>query len=239
MTKNELEQVKKFMQLSNYAEGTIEKYLSCLKRYATLDDYLEYLIKLKPSTRQVYLSALKIYLKVSNQEHLINKLPKVKQVENFRDYKPIPLETFANLHYDDIFHKLVVVFLAFTGLRRGEVLKLKWSDIDLDEGFMLVERKGRKKQKLPIHPKLIPMLRAWRRVNHDERVFPVSATTIWRIVKRYTDKYPHYLRGVFASVMGQRNLPATQILLGHKNIRTTMRYVRPDYSSLVEVLRNE
>lgn len=53
--------------------------------------------------------------------------------------------------------KLIYLVAAFTGLRRGEMLALKWSDIDFDRGFIFVRAsisKNNKQASLPIAEEL-------------------------------------------------------------------------------------
>lgn len=40
----------------------------------------------------------------------------------------------------------------YTGMRRGELIKLQWADIDFDRGFIFLrDPKGNKGQKIPLH----------------------------------------------------------------------------------------
>lgn len=63
-------------------------------------------------------------------------------------------------------HRYVAVILALlAGLRRNEACKLQWKDVDLLEGFMLLQDTKayvRKKKAIPIQQKLIEYLLAWK-----------------------------------------------------------------------------
>jgi len=50
-------------------------------------------------------------------------------------------------------------FLAVTGLRRSGALGLKWSDVDLGAGSVVVRQKGGKEKVLPMTPEAIEVLR--------------------------------------------------------------------------------
>jgi len=57
---------------------------------------------------------------------------------------------------------------AYTGMRRGEVLKLRWLDVDLDEGFLSARSRKQSSsrretvRRIEIHPELHRELHAWR-----------------------------------------------------------------------------
>src|SRR5207302_420216 len=57
---------------------------------------------------------------------------------------------------------------AYTGMRRGEVLRLGWVDVDLEEGYVTARsrkqsrRKGETARRIPLHPELRAELDAWR-----------------------------------------------------------------------------
>lgn len=73
---------------------------------------------------------------------------------------------------------------AGTGMRRGEILALRWADIDLDDGLIHVERsvtqvrqqriygtpKNYEKRDVAIDPHLLATLRAWRKRQLAERL---------------------------------------------------------------------
>jgi len=238
-----IEKVINFLIVSNYSKNTIYTYKRILTKFfkdgfneQSFNSFMDYIKDLSPSSRFVYISALKVFLKVNGIENVL--LPKIRLKTKLRDYKPLDLKAFLTMKYKNILHKAVVITLAYQGIRRQELLNLKWSDIDFENKKMSVLRKGGKYQDLPMHEEVVKVLKALKNSKYtdSERVFPISATTTWRIVKRYTGKYPHYLRGAFASNLAQKNLPATRMLLGHSKIETTMRYVRVDDKILRDVL---
>jgi len=135
------------------------------------------------------------------------------------------------------------------GLRLGEVLHLKLSDIDSSGMILRVEQgKGRKDRNVMLGPALLESLRAyWKRYKPGEWLFPgkdprqpVNATMIqraftqakWRarIQKRVSF---HSLRHSFATQLLESgvNVRTIQALLGHRSLGTTQRYthVAGDY----------
>lgn len=127
----------------------------------------------------------------------------------------------------------------FTGMRRGELFKLKWEDIDFDRGFIDIRHdpKGGKSQKIPLndqtravlnnHPRMAeyvfvtktskPFVDICRRVNRIKRAAGIPDD--FRAL--------HGLRHVYASVLassGQVDMYTLQKLLTHKSPLMTQRY---------------
>jgi len=129
------------------------------------------------------------------------------------------------------------------GLRLGEVLRLKLSDIDSGRMILRVEQgKGKKDRNVMLGPALLESLRVyWKSCKPREWLFPgkdpsqpVNATMIqraftqakWRarIEKRVSF---HSLRHSFATQLLESgvNVRTIQALLGHSSLGTTQRYI--------------
>ncbi|MBW4061574.1 tyrosine-type recombinase/integrase [Candidatus Saccharibacteria bacterium] len=148
----------------------------------------------------------------------------------------------------------LVQLLLMTGLRRGEVVRLKVQDIDLDELIILVTRKGGSEGVVPIHPELAKTLRVYlagTMGKPHEALFmsklgsALSAASVWHIVKHYAGLAEldskltvHSLRHSFASHLLDQNvaLPHIQGLLGHRSPATTSRYVHFNNRQLAAAL---
>jgi integrase len=127
----------------------------------------------------------------------------------------------------------------FTGMRRGELFKLRWQDIDLEKGFIHIENpKGGSSQTIPLNESARGIL-----VNHPRTdtpfVFPgrkgAQRADINKTVNRIKkaaglpkDFRPlHGLRHSFASSLassGKVDLYTLQRLLTHKSPQMTQRY---------------
>jgi len=135
-----------------------------------------------------------------------------------------------------------IKFAMFTGLRRGELFKLTWDDVDFDRGMVtLRDPKGGKSQTIPVCSPALDVLRELDVVSTF--VFP------GKDVKQRTDfKGPwgrirkaaglpegfrfHGLRHHYASTLVSNgvDLAVVKELLTHKDMTTTQRYahLRPD-----------
>jgi integrase len=128
----------------------------------------------------------------------------------------------------------------FTGMRRGELFKLKWNDIDFNRGFInIVDPKGGPDQTIPLNDSAREILQKHAKIAGSPFVFPgrnggqrVSINKpVNRIKKRAglpKDFRPlHGLRHVFASMLassGDVDMYVLQKLLIHKDGRMTQRY---------------
>ncbi len=143
-----------------------------------------------------------------------------------------------------------MVLLTFnTGLRRGEVLQLRWADVDLLQRKLIVRgdnAKSGKTRHIPLNNEALTTLQQWRSdskstewvfTGHDgERMRAVK--TSWKRVLRsaaISDFRWHDLRHHFASrlVMKGVDLNTVRELLGHSDLTMTLRYAHlsPEHKS--------
>jgi integrase len=127
-----------------------------------------------------------------------------------------------------------------TGMRRGELFKLKWDDIDFDKGFIHIRQpKGGKDQTIPLNEAARMVLKNHPREYNSPFVFPGRGggqrTEMRRPIDRIRkaaglppDFRPlHGLRHFFASQLassGEVDLYTLQKLLTHKSAAMTQRY---------------
>jgi site-specific recombinase XerD len=137
----------------------------------------------------------------------------------------------------------------YAGLRRREILRLTFADVNLDDGWIRVVRgKGRgggKDRTTYAAPELAALLRTYleeRRRRHFASVefftsrrggHGVSERTFKRIVERVRATAGihfslHRLRHSFVTMLLRRNVPIHVVreLAGHRDIKTTERYTR-------------
>ena len=126
----------------------------------------------------------------------------------------------------------------YTGMRRGELFKLKWEDVDFDRGFIrIVGPKGGMDQTIPLNAAARRVLEAHTRTS--EYIFPgeeggqrVTIQAALRRIRKAAGLPPtfrplHGLRHAFASRLassGQVDMYTLQKLLTHKSPVMTQRY---------------
>ena len=78
------------------------------------------------------------------------------------------LATVRDRAKEDFSHLLHVI-PAYTGIRRGEVLRLRWIDVDLDEGYICARSRKQSRsrteviRRIDVHPELKQILLEWRK----------------------------------------------------------------------------
>ncbi len=127
-----------------------------------------------------------------------------------------------------------------TGMRRGELFKLQWQDVDFDRGFIHIRGpKGGQDQKIPMNQAARRLLQGHPRDDNSPFVFPgrggkqrTCPPKRIDVIKEQAglpkDFRPlHGLRHVYASMLassGQVDLYTLQKLLTHKSAAMTTRY---------------
>jgi integrase len=131
----------------------------------------------------------------------------------------------------------IVRLLALTGARKTEIASLRWSEVDLDRGYLRLGDSKTGAKVVPIGPAAQEVLASTPRIANSDYVFPASSGTshfqgtekVWRMVRTRAgfDKLRlHDLRHGFASVglAGGSALPVIGAILGHADVKTTSRY---------------
>jgi len=129
------------------------------------------------------------------------------------------------------------------GLRSSELTRLRVSDIDSGRMLLRVDQgKGNKDRYVPLSPRLLEQLRGyWRRTRPPHWLFPspiagrpLSRHSPWDIYHRAKQKAGieksggiHTLRHCYATGLLEAGveLPVIQRRLGHRSIRSTLRYL--------------
>lgn len=127
-------------------------------------------------------------------------------------------------------HRLYPAFylLANTGMRRGEVLGLRWSDVDLDAASVSVSRAlvivaydpqlsdvktGHGRRTIDLEPKTVAVLRAWKKRQIEERML-TSARPGTDLIFAHPDGSwinPDYFSQVFDRHLARSALPAIRL----------------------------
>ncbi|MGY5618645.1 tyrosine-type recombinase/integrase [Vibrio cincinnatiensis] len=140
--------------------------------------------------------------------------------------------------YVDYLEPLIVMAMN-TGLRRGELLTLRWEHISLPNRYLTIcseNAKSKKRRTVPLNDTVFHLLEAWRVQNPSadfvfvHRGQPVSFFSYqWRnlLKEAKIEQFRfHDLRHHFASklVMAGVDLNTVRELLGHADLKMTLRY---------------
>ena len=144
----------------------------------------------------------------------------------------------TSLQRNKLINKIMNVAIE-TGMRRSEMLKLKWCDVDLKNGFAsLYDTKNGEDRRVPLTRRCLEILQTVPQI--DERVFPISANCLrlaWNRARKkagITDLRFHDLRHEAVSrffEMGM-SVPEVALISGHKDVRQLFRYTHLNPSNV-------
>ncbi len=152
-------------------------------------------------------------------------------------------------------NKAIIEVMYGCGLRVSELVNLKLSSIYPDEGYIIVEGKGRKQRIVPISDIAIKEIKLYLNIRKNlnikkgcedfiflnRRGGQLSRVMVFYIIKKACEECnikknisPHTLRHTFATHLleGGANLRAIQQMLGHESISTTEIYIHLDRAFL-------
>ena len=133
----------------------------------------------------------------------------------------------------------IIITALNTGMRKAEILNLKWSNVDFQKGYIQVEgTKNGENRKIPMNKKLTEALESAKKVSKGEYVFSENGkpygdvkTGWWTALEKAKIEgfRFHDLRHTFGSRLGMKGYDIKTIaeLMGHKDIKMTMRYSHP------------
>lgn len=198
---------------------------------------------------------------IKNEEVSVNPLSKILSLKNSKRNPVYVMEEdmnrIINMDFEDSFNgirdKLIIELLYATGMRKSELLNLEEKDFDLTKGEIRVFGKRRKERIIPIHNKLIDIIRQYTLkkntlflgdkiffINEDKS--PISISQLDTIVKKYLSmaqverKSAHVLRHTFATHLLNEGADILEVkeLLGHQSLEATQIYTH----NTIERLKN-
>jgi integrase len=198
----------------------------------------------RPATVNRELAGLKRMYNLAEQWGLYRGKNPVKGIK-FLDEDNLKLRTLSEgeeralLAHCSPYLQDLVTFSINTGPRHGDILNLTWKEVDLESGWLtIVPRKTRKKVlEVPLNEKALAVVKGWHGIRKCEYVFYNPETggpwkDLWLGLKKACRKAGladinfHTFRHSYATrlVAKGADLVTVKELLGHSEIKTTMRY---------------
>lgn len=199
----------------------------------------------KPASVNCELAYLSKILSLAVEQHELAENPcrwiKSLRADNHRTRYLTPEEEERLMPVLEFYPTLkVIVQIALnTGMRCGEILKLKWSEVDFSRGLILVrETKSGRDRSIPINTRLVTALESLAPCSHlSPWLFPAHSKTghlmsvrgSWLAVLEaagITGLHFHDLRHTAATRLGESGATAFEIaaILGHSSIQMSARY---------------
>jgi integrase len=231
-----------------FYHNTAGKFIEWCKDEPTSRKVIAYLVELKerdlrPHSIHAHARGIRAFLNFAAEEGYLPpikfEMPKVSETLP-EILKPEEVKRIlrACLNPRD---RLIILLLLDTGLRRGEFLRLRWDDIDLDTGKIIVRHsKSRRFRIVRVGLNTRRILLKHRRTSTGSELITLKASGLRQVFRRLSERSgikctPHTLRRTFATWSLANGTPelALQSLLGHADLSTTRRYVD---LSMVEVV---
>ena len=189
------------------------------------------------------------------------KMPKTKQREpsylSEQEYKRLlrTVRKNATAYFKERDMAIITMLLGM-GLRLSELTALNIGDISFDDGSIKITRKGGKERMLPANDEVMIAIQRYLNTREDKspqspiilskRNRRISNASVWHLVRKYMrqaqvekDKLsPHTLRHTFATMLLRQgeNILTIKELLGHRNLRTTERYLHINNEDLKDAV---
>lgn len=134
---------------------------------------------------------------------------------------------------------LIIKFALYSGKRKCEILGLKWSDVDMENGFITLRNtKNGSTQSFPLNCRCLEIINRARDIRRSSYVFHSRSGNryygggidkTWRLIraKAKINIRFHDLRHTYASYLassGKVDIYTLKELLGHSTIEMTQRY---------------
>lgn len=215
ITPRHIEEYKK-MRLDKVKPNTINRELTCLKHLFTVAESYGKFDSKNPVKDVKFFQERQYIMKVLDREE-INRL----------------------INVSSGYLRSMIIFALNTGMRKGEILNLRWNDIDFNEHYIYIkESKSNKTRKIPMNGVVAATLKDIKREGEFVFMSPKTETRFIGTFRSFKtacrkagvpDLRFHDLRHTAATLMvtGRTDLVTVKEILGHSSIEMTMRYAHP------------
>lgn len=235
ITPQKIEEFKEYLINDRKVKNsTINKYLMVFSKMFNLGIDNEMLTK----------NPIAKISKLKEDNHKIRYLTKEEEKRLFfeieKEYKVMDKYTRKSKYIQPyLYLKPIVIIALQTGMRKGEILNLKWSNIDFQQGFIeLLETKSGKSRKIPISGTLRSIFSELDKTTEYVFLNPLTNQPYTTIQKAFSSLLKkaniknfrfHDLRHTVATRLVEKgiDLVVVQEILGHSKISTTQRYAHP------------
>lgn len=244
------------IRMRRYELDSWDRWIGARWRQATFRDveaWIESRIRLGPTAQGSAASHLRAFYRWARREGLAAIDPCADVVTAKRPQhlpRPAPPAVVsAAVGLGQTRTERICALMAYGGLRCCEVARLRWEDVDVARGMMLVRGKGDRDRPVPIAPPLAPILaggegRIGPVIAQVEGVRPLTAQRIGSLVGRHlrrlgSDCTAHQLRhyaGTHVLERADGNLLVVRDFLGHSHLATTEIYAQLSPGAVVDAV---
>ena len=262
---NDLSEFSLFCE-ENFNNNTIESI-----DYSCIRNWIVDLVNTKISNRSINrkIASLKAYYKFLLKIGLIDTNPLAKH-KALKTAKKIEIP-FSETEMEDILlripfsndfegarDRLIIELLYATGMRRAELVNLRLTNVDLNQGLIKVVGKRNKERIIPLLDNIVSLFKDYlverNSIMNDDTTLDsvflsksgskIYETLVYRIINHYfslvstkVKKSPHILRHTFATHLLNKgaDLNSVKELLGHASLASTQVYTHNSIAELKKV----
>jgi integrase/recombinase XerC len=235
-----------YSQIRSWIVSLVEEGVSnntVNRKIASLKAYFKFLLKIK----QIHVNPL--------LKHKALKTEKKLQIPfSEKELNEVFLQNSTSEGFQELRDKLIVEMFYTSGMRRAELIHLKFTNVNMINNTLKVLGKRNKERILPILPVVMEQMKLYIKertlledVKDDEYLLlskkglKLSESFVYRLINSYfstvsekVKKSPHVLRHTFATHLlnNGADLNSVKELLGHSSLASTQIYT---HSSLFEL----
>ncbi len=261
-----LDKFNQIIEIQRYSNSTKKIYKFHIKNFLRfcngkpkqeeILNYLQSLKDYKPSSLNIAKYSIIYFFNNILNQNITIKIPKIKREQLLpkvidRDIIIKMIDVTKNLK-----HKIVIEMLYSSGIRLGEIVKLRWEDIDFQDKLVRINNgKGSKDRYSILSDKVVKDLIIYRDIRYNKDspyVFDSSQKPNTHICKRTVEEilnnakrklkikypiFPHMMRHSLATHLVEKdvNLRKIQSILGHTNLNTTQIYTKVAKNDLIDI----
>jgi integrase/recombinase XerC len=240
--------------------------------YGEIRSWIVFLIQKGNSTRTVNrkISVLRSYYKFLMRVGSIERSPlkehkalkmatKVQLPFSQEEVARVLNSDFFPKNYNGVLQKTILSLFYYTGIRRSELIGLKYEDINLSKDLIKVLGKQNKERLIPLLPEIKVQIKTLLSLQNQSSALrsqglffqtengrKLTEAYVYKTVNDYfgrvstkTKKSPHVLRHSFATHLLDQGADLNSIkdLLGHSSIAATQHYTHSSMAKIQEVYK--
>lgn len=216
------------------------------RKIASLNAYYKFLLKIE----RIGINPL--------AQHKALKTPRKIEVPfSELEMQEVLMQISFNDDFEGVRDKLIIELLYTTGIRRAELINLKFKDVDVSKQTLKVLGKRNKERIIPLLPSTLHLFTVYcterdrlEKIIHGDYIFllksgnKIYGNLVYRVINRYfgmvstkVKKSPHIIRHTFATHLLNKgaDLNSVKELLGHSSLASTQVYTHNSIAELKKV----
>jgi len=264
--RNHLIEFSNEIKRKGYREQSVKNYVSCVERF--LNHFID-----KPQPKAINEADIKAYLSIFTEhntqrahhsaikcfyKYVVHQPEKFRFIEYCKRSRKLPIvlsvEEIQKLFNacSNLKHRAIIALMYSTGLRVGEVIALKISNIDSSRMIINIQNaKGGKDRQVMLNQNLLDLLRGYFKAYHPKEYLfngqnsiQYSERSIAQFLKHYAGMaglnkriYPHLIRHCSFTHLVENGVDINLIqrLAGHQNVKTTNLYIQTSHTLISKI----